>query len=483
MDSLEAKLCNNQMMCSDMLSDILHEITPYVTAICRKYIENKSDAEDAAQETLVKYVNHYQNIHSNHSAWLARTARNTAISINRHQQSQRLRRQNSATIEEHTIPWDALYYRLDQALLSINEECRDYIIQHHINNLPLIEIARQRQISKSTASRRLASAHQALRNYFKDINLETYDDICNDFLFVSAITNYTPQHTVTPNTFENDPQYSDDLNAPPIRIGVFLSHKSFFTTNRFGNHSLMRFQIVNLRNFEHPNVRIVGLIEPGSIDYGPIESTLREYSFNAGYMNATDVDALKTLDVITLGHNCATTPSVINAVDEAVKSGVGLLNEGNAGLHYPGMHDPQLCDFLLAQKYCGYYHTHTHKCHHLIDCVVKESHDIIPGLSAGTNLDVPGCGPIFIPKPNATVLIEDAKPVLPSNKKNAAPHPTPVRKPVLVVGNHGKGRIIVNTAFFFSSIGSHKQYRGDFIFNMLNYLAEPRIEQRMQMKY
>ncbi|QQE11603.1 sigma-70 family RNA polymerase sigma factor [Planctomycetota bacterium] len=462
----------------NIFADIVQQVTPYISSICRKYVEDKSDTDDAVQETLIKFVNNLTDIHSNHLAWLARTARNTAISINRHQQSQRLRRENRATTVEHDIPWDALYFRLDKALLQIHDEYREYIVQHHINNTPLFEIAREKQISKSTASRRLAAAHQSLRNAFKDMDLETFEDLCNDHLFVTAITNYVPQHSKQHQTFNVDSVTATKDDIKPIRIGIFLSHQSYLARTRLGAQLPMPFQIYNMKNFEHPNVRIVGLIEPGTIDYGPIESTLRDHSFNAGYMNAANPESLKSLDVITLGYNFIITPPVIRAITEAVESGVGLLNEGNIGGSLPGLWDQRLQNLMLSNAYIGYYHTHPYICHIPVKSIVRHSHNIIDSLAPGTELDIPGCGPIFIPKPEAKVLIENIQPVYPTVNKQHTACPSPIRKPILLTGQVGRGRVIVNTSFDFRSIGDHQKYRGDFILKMINYLAEPRILQK-----
>ncbi|QQE11601.1 sigma-70 family RNA polymerase sigma factor [Planctomycetota bacterium] len=483
MKQIEDILENIQYPCdSDCLSDILNDITPFITHICRKYIANQSDVDDAVQETVIKYVYNLSTIRTNHSAWLARTARNTSISINKHQRSQRIRRENSATVKEHEIPWDALYYRLDQALLRISNEHRQYIIQYHMNKVPLFEIAQNTHISQSTASRRLASAHHALRNAFKDMNLDTYDDLCNAHLFVTSLTNYAPQNFRPHKTFNFEQDLADTENSPLIRIGTFISRQSYLVPGRFGFTLPMSFQIGNLRHFEHPNVRIVGLIEPGTIDYGPIESTLRNYSFNAGYMNATDTEALKTLDVITLGLSFSASPSVVNAITEAVESGVGLLNEGYFGCAFPGMNDPKIRRLSLMKTLYGVYHTHPNICHLHTKNIVKQSHNILPGLSMGTEIELSGCAPVFTPTPKAKVLIESVASVLPNATRRYAVCPAPMTKPVLLTGKVGKGRVIVNTSYDFHSIGKHKKYRGDFKYNMLKYLAEPRLKRRIDIK-
>ncbi|QDU33513.1 ECF RNA polymerase sigma factor SigW [Poriferisphaera corsica] len=471
-------------MDENTFAELVNEVTPFIYSVCRKYAQDNSDTDDAVQEVLIKFANNILNINNNHLAWLARTARNTTISINRHQQSQRLRREARATLPEYTIPWESLYYRLDQALNNLTQEHQFYIIQHHFQHTPLYEIANTMHISRATASRRLAAAQHQLRTTFIDLGLDTFEDLCNDHLFVTAIANYTPQHTPVPNSFEIESLTAHNNQSTPLRIGVFISHQSFFKKNRNGNHSLMRFQIVNLRSFEHPNVRIVGLIEPRTIEYGPIESTLREYAFNAGYMDATDTEALKTLDVITLGYNSVLATSVIDAIHEAVKSGVGLLNEGHAGVIFPGLHHPKIQQLLLSDTYLGYHHTHPYRCHIPTQSCVKHSHKIIPGLSKGTELPIPGCGPVFIPKANAKILIEDIQPVRPSPASQYVEHPTPIKKPVLLTGHLGSGRIIINTSFYFHSIGEHPKFRGgnnNFIRQMLNWLAEPRIKQKQSL--
>ncbi|QDU33512.1 RNA polymerase sigma factor SigZ [Poriferisphaera corsica] len=470
-----------QTLDENTFADLVSEVTPYITSICRKYIEDSADTDDAIQETLIKFANHLQNIHSNHLAWLARTARNTAISINRHQQSQRLRRETKATLPEHTIPWESLYYRLDHALNQISKEYQSYIIHHHIQHKPLYQIAEQKQISKSTASRRLADAQYALRSTFKEMQLDTYDDLCNDHLFVSAVLNYTPEHVAPTNThlLPMSP-HKRDRTLKPIRIGIFISQQSHMLRSKHGTRLHFAFQLINMGRITHPNLHIVGLIEPGSIDYGPVEASLREFSFNAGYMDATNAEALKTLDVITLGYNFAISPTIIRAITEAVESGVGLLNEGHCGGAIPGHHHHSLQNLMLAQSYLGYHHVHPNICHIPLKSTVLKRHPIIQGLAPGDSLSIPGCGPVFIPKPETTILLQNDQAVLPTSHHYRIACPKPTRKPILVVGNIGSGRVIVNTSFFFDSIGSHKSMQGDFTLNMLNYLAEPRLNQKLQ---
>ena len=55
----------------------------------------------------------------------------------------------------------------------------------------------------------------------------------------------------------------------------------------------------------------------------------------AGLVDATDVEGLKTLDVILLGINFAMAPGAAAALHEAVRSGVGLLNEWWTGRRGP----------------------------------------------------------------------------------------------------------------------------------------------------
>jgi uncharacterized membrane protein len=78
----------------------------------------------------------------------------------------------------------------------------------------------------------------------------------------------------------------------PVRVGVFVSYKSWSTVGWRGIRQTMESQVQSTPLLVHPGLHAVGVIEPGTGQRGLIESTLREYELTAGLIDATDVEEL-----------------------------------------------------------------------------------------------------------------------------------------------------------------------------------------------
>src|SRR5262249_16869051 len=148
------------------------------------------------------------------------------------------------------------------------------------------------------------------------------------------------------------------------------------------------------------------IIEPGTDSKGIIEGALRDYGLVGGLIEATDLPALRSLDVILLGILYRTSGAMMRAIRDAVaEGGVGLLNEfwtGSGAGESCG--DPAVRDLMLAAGPLYEYHT-PGKCGTFQPARVLRDHAIIAHLSAGTRLQVRGCGPAYEPRPQAVCLI------------------------------------------------------------------------------
>src|SRR4051794_21860267 len=108
----------------------------------------------------------------------------------------------------------------------------------------------------------------------------------------------------------------------PFRVGVFISYAHVMTMGSNDKHGSIYGQARSTLLMTDPDLRLVGIIEPGTGDKGVVEAALREYSIVGGLIEATDVAALRTLDVILLGVLYRTTPAMMRAIRDAVSSGV-----------------------------------------------------------------------------------------------------------------------------------------------------------------
>ncbi|QDU33514.1 RNA polymerase sigma factor SigX [Poriferisphaera corsica] len=475
MADINKTLCHYQVTCDEQcFAELVDQLYPLVSSVTNKYLVDKANHEDVIQDAFIKLAQHAQNINTNLKAWIAVTARNIAISYNRKAQSQRQRIQHLATMPEESIAWDAIYTRLDIALEQLTDEERTLILSHFLQHQTLSAIASQRSCSVATISRRLAAASKKLRNVFRGLNLNTLDEICTDALFTHAILNYTPAPTY--RTTDYDP------NTPTINVGVYISQFSLETPENYHFKQIYLstwFQLYNTTFLKNcSNVRIIGLIEPGSIKCPQIEATLREREFTGGYMDITNTENLKTLDVIFVSTNYATPNAVLDSIYDAVHSGVGFFSESRIGSRIPGYHSPRLHRLMLAQKCFGFHHVPGAgiQCCQPCPATVRKKHPILKGLQPGDSITAIGCGTIFIPKPDAQLIVE--KNLLASSYNNKFPIDRPIRCPAIVSGHIGKGRTVICNMTNISHMNNHPKIQGNFLANCINWLAEPRLKQK-----
>ncbi|QQE11604.1 sigma-70 family RNA polymerase sigma factor [Planctomycetota bacterium] len=452
-------------------AEIVDQLYPLVTSVARRYCTNQNYVEDVVQDTLIRLARHAMTVDTNLQAWVSVTARNTAINYNRKAQSHRQRIERHATMPEHSIAWDSLYTRLDTALEQLCDEDRTLILAYYLNNQILSDIAAKRSCSTSTISRRLNTACKNLRNVFRDLQLNTLDEICTDTLFAEAVLNYTPATTF--RTAEYQP------NKPTINVGVYVSHlttQATVTTHNFNKKVSTWHQLFNATFLKQcPNLRLIGLIEPGTIDQPQIESTLRERHYTGGYMDITNINDLKELDVIFLGTNFATSSLVLNSVYEAICSGVGLFSETRIGGKIPGFKSPSVQRLMMADHCVGSYHTRP--ClQPTYTTTIHKPHPIIAGLKPGDELIVESCGTIFKPRSGAELLISKDKLVKPT--RPCVDSPNPMKMPVLVSGNIGEGRSVLCNLTNIKPINDHPHMQGNFLANIINWLAEPCIKRK-----
>jgi len=243
-------------------------------------------------------------------------------------------------------------------------------------------------------------------------------------------------------------------------------------------HPAEKHQLQPTKHFQNPRYQLIALLEPGTEEYGYIDRGLRDHGITSGSIDVTDADALKTLDIIVAGHAYAVTTRVLDAITQAVESGVGLFHEGSIGSVFPGKSDPKVCRLLLTDR-MSFYHTPGE--HHLpLAATVVATHPILAGVPIGSELQVAGCAPVFVPTdPSAKVLMYHDDPITPQNPATPdMPEFYGLRCPCLMVGKIGQGRVALVAIRWPEPVQALPGLRGNFIHNVFDWLAEERIAER-----
>lgn len=136
-----------------------------VFATCRRVLRSQADAEDAAQETFLKFARAATTIRGNAAAWLHACALGTATDLLRRKTTrERIERAaaDNATLTDDQRTWKELEPLLDVALAQLPDEDRDVIVAHFLVGRPQKDLAREAGVAPGTMSRRIDSALAAL---------------------------------------------------------------------------------------------------------------------------------------------------------------------------------------------------------------------------------------------------------------------------------------------------------------------------------
>ena len=478
---------------------------PLVVSICRRYLRRQQDVDDAVQETFLKLLHHAGVIHSDVQGWLTTAAYSTCVDFIRRVAAQRRRIQEvrlaaaGPSTGEHCVLHAAIAEKLHQAMLQLDEAARNLLIDRFVRRTPLRVIAEQRQVSIATISRKTQHAVSDLAAVLRDMGVEAADDLTVAEHFGDPanlpVSEWSDEQGLR---FAPDwragqwPQGTAGLRAAslpgwtrPLRIGAFVSHLCLVAPDRAGrSHPLHAdgwrvrepwVQIGTLSRMANPGYEFVGVTEPGSSHYGPIEGVLRDYEVLAGLVDVTDVEGLRTLDVILLGNNWAMAPAVARALHEAVRSGVGLLNDccWIDLFQCCGRDNADVRALALAES--AIYRFHTTPQHETpMRAIVHEAHSVLPGLGPHTEAVVPSCGPVYQVMRDATLLISRDHVVMP--EEHRLPGIGPLRPPLYIVGQLGAGRVAVVNVHAHRRIMMIPGLSDGYMDNLLAWLAEPRRE-------
>jgi RNA polymerase sigma factor (sigma-70 family) len=446
---------------------LLEAHRPLVTSVCRRLLRDPNDIEDVVQETFLKLAGHIHSVTGSMAAWLTATAHAASVDLIRREISQRNRRDGLAHIAgaaqerpapeyeiEHLATREAIRLHLHDAMLEMDPAARELLTARFGRKTPLGAIAIQLKVSVPTASRRVAQAIAQLAEILRDMGVHAADDraVADEFGDVDSVgagdegklgglrfaldwrcAELTPLGVANPTSF---PGWSR-----PMRVGVLVSYESTRIIGINRAYVGTKWQVHSATFFPQDGLQLVGVVEPGTVHRGIVESTVRDYGILGGLIEADDTTALETLDVLLLGINYAITPPIARAINRAVRAGMGLLNEYWTGTHVGICDDACIRELMLAGSNSYKYHM-PGECGDPMPATVLREHPLLPGLNAGSKIQVRGCGPVYKVMPTAQVLI--AKDYFVQPREHGLHDLGPMQMPCYILGQLGRGRIVVN---------------------------------------
>lgn len=469
-----------------------------VYSVCRRYLRDPDDVEDAVQTTFLKLSQRAGEISGSVTAWLTSTAHTSSVDLIRRAIGQRRRREGLAQVGapdlHHRLLHGSIRQRLHEAMLALDEPSRQLIVARFFRKEPLRVLAGRCGASVATMSRRVSTALEELATVLRTMGLDSVDDMTLAEHFGDP-DNLLPADPDVGEGLRFAPDWRAAIGEPivndhrgarrsiarshlpgwtrPLRVGVFVSYLSGITPGGTGIYQMMEAQAWSTALMSHPGLEFVGIVETGTSDRGPVERVLRDYSITAGLIDSADAEGLATLDVILLGQNFVITEPTAEAFAHAVRfGGVGLLNEHWVSCAKDRVPSATICSLSLAQPPTYSYH-HPPVCRQRLPATVRGEHSLLPGLKPGLRVMVSACGPVYRPMPDATVLIE--KDILVPPELHRLPELGPARMPVYLVGPLGRGRVVVAGFWRHHEIAIHLSIPPEeYLLNIVTWLAEPR---------
>lgn len=144
---------------ADGAEDILDKYGNNLYRICLVTLKNQADAEDALQDTLVRYLQKAPRFESeeHQKAWLIRVAVNICRDM------LRKRRYHQEELENIPVPQaDEQQSALD-ALLTLPEQFRIPMILHYVEGYSVAELAKLLSLTQSAVKMRLSKGRTLLR--------------------------------------------------------------------------------------------------------------------------------------------------------------------------------------------------------------------------------------------------------------------------------------------------------------------------------
>jgi RNA polymerase sigma factor (sigma-70 family) len=163
------------------------------------------------------------------------------------------------------------------------------------------------------------------------------------------------------------------LVATKIRVGVLAIHLSD-PVDKPGGAS----RLAIIKQLSGDTCEFFPIVDPDVPDVDGSQANLRFQVLGSDNINATDVAALETLDVIISPREWDLSSQVVSALHEAVSSGVGLLNQSPIAMHSPGLGNRAVLD-LHAMSEANYFYFPSSRGD--VNCLVLADHPLLAGLN------------------------------------------------------------------------------------------------------
>jgi RNA polymerase sigma-70 factor (ECF subfamily) len=465
---------------------------PLVASVCRRYFRRPQDVEDAVQETFLKLFRHAEAVRGEVASWLISTAHTTSVDMIRVAISERRRRDKLAASApvaalEHWRTHEAIRVSLTEAMANLDAVSRELLAERFFRKTPLRVIAARQNLSVPTASRRVRDALDTLAAVLRDMGVDAADDLTLAEHFgewtasTGALGGEALRFAADWSALRDEQAAKDAIPLPlvpgwtrPIRVGAFVSHASAIRPG-YRNISITHEEQVRATCLlVHPGFRLIGIVEPDTSEFGPVERTLRQFQLTGGLIDATDTAALRTLDVLIFGINFRLSPAIASAFAEAVRGGVGLLNERWCDVAQLEHANPDVMAMMLAASPVFSFH-HPQDCMQRLPAFVREEHSLLPGVREGDSVMAPACGPAYALAPGTRVLLskDDRSPPI----AGRVPFTGVECMPTYALGSLGRGRVLLTNFATQAALRpilsvSPEQHLVD----VLAWLAEPRRE-------
>jgi len=462
--------------CGSAQQEVLDRFGPMVRSVCRRWLVEESDVEDAMQEVFVKLFRRYHEVGAGIMGWLSLTARSASVDLIRRQARERghihglARHLHHVESENESSETLQVLQRLGDALHLLNQSDQNLIIERYFLGTPLRELAYRQGVSVPTMSRRVKACLDRLSEVFEAEDSEQNLKPSNHPPEKNGLVlHHTLRREVATNAWRQNQKHDEKLNpTAPLRMGVFLGYTNSITPNSDQWLPPVNMSLWTLDRICQPNISMIGVVEPDTEDLAPIENAMRQFDLLDGIIRADDVDGLKSLDVIFIGNTFSFLPRVLDALVGAIESGVGFYSEMWTGSILPGINDPRILKLMLATR-AGVYHTPVE--HDLpSETIVQKAHSVIPGLSPGTKITLGGCCPVIEPAPDSQVLIYHTEKVVPVEGPNQVNLDIAVR-PALQVGTVGHSRVCIINEDNPDPIRQHPDLQGDYHQNIFDWLT------------
>jgi RNA polymerase sigma factor (sigma-70 family) len=463
---------------------------PIIRSICRRYFRDPADIDDAQQQVLIKLHHHVDRINTNLVGWLSSTTRTTCIDSVRAAAARRSKHQQacerSTSPYESLLRWEAARAQLGEALSRLDQTARHLLVDCFLHGRVLHQMAADLSASPSTVHRHLRRAIGELGAVYRELGYGSPDDVPSDCTVAPAGDPGLAYHRddglrMAADWNELTAELRDQVEqngrmlegwSRPLRVGVLVSRRTTTQVNSLGAQMHIERQLECVELPQVPGYQFVAIIEPGTDVYAEIERTIRRYHLLNGVVDATDTQALETLDVIVTGNNHYIDAPVLRAFYHAVRSGVGFYSQGWLGMENE-RHSRELQSLMLAQGPAGNYH-HPRGCGSSDTHTVHHAHPAMGPLRPGEVFRAPTCGLWTRPAPGARVLMTsqpraDVDPILP--------------RPMSTVraGQIGRGRVLVCAPVSMLQIARRFRPHGSadrghnpgFLGSIIHWLAQP----------